>query len=71
MTPLEETLEYINCARVAVKAGYKQMALDFLTDAEVLIERSMRPPVAERVIEEITTMIDEIHKRPAFRRQAG
>ena len=34
MTPLEETLEYINCARVAVKAGYKQMALDFLQDVE-------------------------------------
>ena len=41
MTPLEETLEYINCARVAVKAGYKQMALDFLADAENSLKQDM------------------------------
>ena len=40
MTPLEETLEYINCARVAVKAGYKQMAIDYLQDAQDALKQA-------------------------------
>lgn len=46
MTSLEETLEYIHCARVAVKAGYNELALDFLKDAQAALER--KPPILER-----------------------
>ena len=45
MTPLEETLEYIHCAQVAVKAGYDEMALDFLKDAQAALEG--KPPILE------------------------
>ncbi len=41
MTPLEETLEYIHCARVAVKAGYNELALDFLKDAQDALKQDM------------------------------
>lgn len=44
MTPLEETLEYIHCARVAVRAGYNELALDFLADAENALKQELNMP---------------------------